>query len=1125
MGEPTEALLAPEVVQRRLESVWAAAPSAEQWQALWAYTGRLPEGEPAGYLKSYALLTYLLGVDAQEMAVAIVWPARTLYVCTAQAVWAEALNRLTEALPEPSEMQLRVVQLEAAEEVAQALAARGVPRTAHRWATLLKERTQHDGAFAAACAAFVYGADEVSTDLDNAAEWVGNLLIRKHDDEVAIMRQSAHLASRVCQVFFVDRMETAFDEDTHVTHEKLSEEVEACLAVPHRVGLKLPPAECEAAFPPIIQSGADGPFDLRPSAASDQRRLRTGVVLASIGARYRQYCSNVVRTYLVDADRSVRQMYAALLQALEAVRRALVPGRPASDAYQAATEALGAEVAAQHLALRYVGYGIGLEFRDSTWLLNEKNHKRLQPGMSFVIGIGLHKVGANGKAALMLADTVLVNDSAEGAEVLTTTAAKVPSKVTYFLEAEEEEVNEDGTGRAPEEHADGAKENRRMRADADEVNGGAGRPEKPNMLSEPAMSSVGARRRGQAASATEADAEAVAAEAERIRAHQAQLATEKLAESRARALGDRTVGKGASDDGGRGADGDGRPRTLDQYIAYPSADAYPAALRPRQLHVDMEREVLLVPINGVPVPFHVATIKNASKSEESGFAYLRINFHVPGAGSSGVGGGGGTTGGAVAAAQSSLFPPGTKAVLKELSFRSQQASNLNEVLRKIKELRKRFTSREAEAHVKETLVKQAPLSLETDARRIPHLVDVCVRPPIGSGGQKANHGVLEAHLNGMRFRSRQQRTVDILYANVKHAFFQEAKNEVVVVVHFHLHTPIMVGKRKTADVQFYTEVMDSTVRLADSRRNPYDVDELEEEQRERENRNRLNKLFFKFTKEVEAKSNETIEFDMPYRELGFEGAPDKSQRFLMPTRDCLVDLIESPPFIVTLEDVEVAHLERVTYSLKNFDLVLVMKNFSREPTARNQVQWVRISSIPTSEMDSVKKWLDSVNIPFYQGPSNLNWNVVLRTIREDLEGFYEEGGWRFLDAEASSEEEEGEGEEGGDGDGDEDEEFMLDDSELEDADASTSDDDDDDDGDEDYDDELDVEEELGDDDAGEEELDSDDEGLDWDEMERRTRAEEKRHKRPWEDEDDDADDDEEAGRGRRDRKHRSRARG
>eukprot|EP00166_Cyanidium_caldarium_P003615 ctg_350.g200 len=158
------------------------------------------------------------------------------------------------------------------------------------------------------------------------------------------------------------------------------------------------------------------------------------------------------------------------------------------------------------------------------------------------------------------------------------------------------------------------------------------------------MSSVGARRRGQAATATEVDAEAVAAEAERIRAHQAQLATEKLAESRARALGDRTVGKGASDDGGRGADGDGRPRTLDQYIAYPSADAYPAALRPRQLHVDMEREVLLVPINGVPVPFHVATIKNASKSEESGFAYLRINFHVPGAGSSGVGGGGGTTG-------------------------------------------------------------------------------------------------------------------------------------------------------------------------------------------------------------------------------------------------------------------------------------------------------------------------------------------------------------------------------------------------------------------------------------------------------------------------------------------------
>ena len=61
----------------------------------------------------------------------------------------------------------------------------------------------------------------------------------------------------------------------------------------------------------------------------------------------------------------------------------------------------------------------------------------------------------------------------------------------------------------------------------------------------------------------------------------------------------------------------------------------------------------------------------------------------------------------------------------------------------------------------------------------------------------------------------------------------------ICLVHFHLINPIMVAKKKTQDVQCYAEVMDSVQTLDAGRRSMYDPDEIEEEQREREQRNKV----------------------------------------------------------------------------------------------------------------------------------------------------------------------------------------------------------------------------------------------------------------------------------------------
>lgn len=80
--------------------------------------------------------------------------------------------------------------------------------------------------------------------------------------------------------------------------------------------------------------------------------------------------------------------------------------------------------------------------------------------------------------------------------------------------------------------------------------------------------------------------------------------------------------------------------------------------------------------------------------------------------------------------------------------------------------------------------------------------------------------------------------------------------------------------------------------------------------------------------------------------LGFQGVPFKSQSWVYPTVNCLVDLVETPFFVITLKDVEVVNLERVSFGIRNFDLAIVFKDFNREPH--------KITSIDTKYLDSVK---------------------------------------------------------------------------------------------------------------------------------------------------------------------------
>lgn len=49
---------------------------------------------------------------------------------------------------------------------------------------------------------------------------------------------------------------------------------------------------------------------------------------------------------------------------------------------------------------------------------------------------------------------------------------------------------------------------------------------------------------------------------------------------------------------------------------------------------------------------------------------------------------------------------------------------------------------------------------------------------------------------------------------------------------------------------------------------------------------------FSFFLKVEAMTKNEVEFDAPFRELGFPGVPFRSTVLLQPTSGCLVNLVE-----------------------------------------------------------------------------------------------------------------------------------------------------------------------------------------------------------------------------------------
>lgn len=795
----------------------------------------------------------------------------------------------------------------------------------------------------------VLGADGLPT--ADAALLVSQASELKDTEEFGNTRVAAKL-SVVMMDTFANEMMVVVDEELKTKNSDLSDKIEAKIDTnkwysKNDMGKKLlasdrdfDPELVDWCYSPIVQSGGD--YDLKPSAQSTEKPLvGEGVILASVGLRYKLYCSNIARTFLIDPTPDIEKNYDFLVSLQTHVADTLLKaGNVAKDVYVGAHDFIkkNRPDLVDNLT-KNVGWLTGIEFRDSTFILNGKNDRKLVNGQIMSVSLGFNNLvdKNNKKYALLLTDTYKVGDAEA---ILLTNYNKSRSEISFFFKDDEP------AGKKADGKLKSQKEAKTEKALA--ANDANSKILKSKLRHE---SSTGDDN----------------ANTEKIRQEiQGKLHEKRLQEGLAR------FSKADATDLA-----DIKP-VFKKYESYLRESQIPSTVRDLKIHVDYKNHTIILPICGRPVPFHINSFKNGSQNEEGDYTYLRLNFHSPGAG-----------GFNSKRAELPYEDNPDAQFVRSITLRSRDRQRMVDVYKAIQDLKKDSVKKELEKKQLEDVVSQASL-VEAKGLRVKKLELVFVRPQPDS---KKIGGVLQIHENGLRYLLlfRADQTVDILFSNIKHLFFQPCKDELIVVIHCHLKSPIMIGKKKTHDVQFYREASDMAFDETGGRKRKYrygDEDELQQEQEERRRKALLDREFKAFAEVISDASGGRVDLDIPFRELGFQGVPFRSLVLCMPTRDCLIQLIDPPYLVVTLEEIEIAHLERVQFGLKNFDLVFVFKDFSKPV--------VHINTIPIEVLEDVKSWLTDVDIPLSEGQMNLNWGTIMKTVQADPYQFFADGGWSFL---------------------------------------------------------------------------------------------------------------------------------
>ena len=483
------------------------------------------------------------------------------------------------------------------------------------------------------------------------------------------MRNASRACTGLMAEFFVEEMSEILDEEKKVTHKDLADKIDQKIddakffqTLKSKLPADFDSSQLDWIYGPVVQSG--GNYDLKLTAQSDTNPLHAGTIIAGLGLRYKSYCSMIARTYLVDPNESQESNYKLLLSIHEAVLKDARDGVAVKDLYRKAIGIIKSKKPdmEKHF-LKAVGGGIGIETRDTTLTINAKNARTLKDGMTLCISTGFTDIEnpspqdkKSKTYSLFIADTVRIRRDQDPANFTSSAASDLGATSFFFKDDEEEE---------PAAKAKSKKDPKVGAVAASNIT----------------KTKLRAERNTQADEGAEA----------RRREHQKELAQKKQNEGLAQ------YSKAVGDENGVAQ------KKFKKFESYKRDNQFPSRVKDLVIVVDVKASTVVLPIMGRPVPFHINTIKNASKSDEGEFAYLRINFLSPGQG--------------VGRKDDQPFEDATAHFVRSLTFRSRDADRMQDISQQITELRKNSVRREQEKKELEDVVEQDKLS---EIRSISH---------------------------------------------------------------------------------------------------------------------------------------------------------------------------------------------------------------------------------------------------------------------------------------------------------------------------------------------------------------------------------------------------------------------
>ncbi|KAJ7349282.1 FACT complex subunit SPT16 N-terminal lobe domain-containing protein [Mycena albidolilacea] len=279
----------------------------------------------------------------------------------------------------------------------------------------------------------------------------------KDVDELKSLQLAGVLTSTLLKHYVTDKLESILDKESKITHEMLSAQIEARLR--SRGGDNVGPPDArlwskgeglsdmdwslvEFCYAPIIisRSSSSG-YDLRYTVESTKDNIsHKGVLLVTFGLKYKSYCANVGRTFFVDPTLEQETQYDLLLKLQQEMLTKIKPGISTCDVYHAALAFVKEKKPElEKNFVKNVGFGTGLEFRDSPYLLGPKTNRALKENMTLSLGLGFTDLvdSTGNKYALQLVDTIKIESDKS---VLLTDGARSVKDTMFFLTPEDNEA-------------------------------------------------------------------------------------------------------------------------------------------------------------------------------------------------------------------------------------------------------------------------------------------------------------------------------------------------------------------------------------------------------------------------------------------------------------------------------------------------------------------------------------------------------------------------------------------------------------------------------------------------------------------------------------------------------------